>query len=88
MLVEKEKAFDLFETALSRKVGIEPEQKLVCALIVNAAKDAFYNNRYGNDKAEAHSFFFDGRLDIWCEFVDVETQFVREMFQRLEAKIA
>jgi hypothetical protein len=56
--------------------GPTPEQHLIVAVICRAIGDA----RSG--KQEARNFFIDGRLNQWCELVDLNPNFVIEVAKK------
>ena len=68
----------LLERLLLRHVAVVcPESRLVVAVIKQAFVDLCSPSKH--QRAEARRFFQDGRLELWCDLVDLSPEFMREI---------
>lgn len=68
----------LLERLLLRHVAIVcPESRLIVAVIKQAFIDLCSPSKHL--RAEARRFFQDGRLELWCDLVDLSPEFMREI---------
>ena len=68
----------LLERLLLRHVSVVcPESRLIVAVIKQAFVDLCSPSKH--QRAEARRFFQDGRLELWCDLVDLPPEFMREI---------
>ena len=66
------------ERLLLRHVSVVcPESRLIVAVIKQAFVDLCSPSKH--QRAEARRFFQDGRLELWCDLVDLSPEFMREI---------
>lgn len=80
------KLINSFSNAVLRKTPQTPEHLLAVGVVTRAAEDYFIPQKYVSEN-EAYSFFRDWRLKLWCETYGMDTWYVKEMFDKLEAAI-